>query len=85
MLEGFEVGRNDMVVSHLQFVDETIIMCKDSAQQIKYLGCVIRYFDAVSGLKVNLFKSRMYGVGQVENLEKLAEKFGCQVVTLPTT
>lgn len=85
MLEGFKMGRNGMVVSHLQLVDDTIVMCKNPACQIKYLRCVIRCNKAVLGLKVNLGKSSMYGVGLIDNLERLAEVFGCQIGEFSTT
>lgn len=53
LLEGFDIGGNGIVVSQLQFAYDTLIMCKDSVLQVRYLRCVIRCFEVVSGLKVN--------------------------------
>lgn len=41
-------------------------------------------FEAISGLKVNLPKSRMMGVGEVQNLLPLVEILKCQVASLPS-
>lgn len=85
LLEGFKVGNNGLMIYHLQFTDDTLILCKDLKDQVLNLRCVIRCFEAVSGLKVNLHKSRMYGVDCVENIERLAECLDCSVDFLPTT
>lgn len=50
-----------MNISHLQFVDDTLIFCKNSVTQLMYLRCAIRCFEAVSSL--NLANSCSYGVG----------------------
>lgn len=63
MVEGFEVGRNGMMVAHLQFANETLNMCKSPVKHLKFLRCVIRCFEVVSGLKINLSKSCIYGMG----------------------
>ena len=43
------------------------------------------WFEASSGLKINLGKSNFILVGRVENLEDLASIIGCKVGDLPTT
>lgn len=50
-----------------------------------YLRYVIRCFEAIFGLKVNLLKSRMYGVGRVDNIGRLVECLGYTIGSLPTT
>ena len=40
-------------------------------------------FEAVSGLKVNLCKSELMAVGEVENIGNLAAYLGCRVAGLP--
>lgn len=84
-MEGFEIRRNGLVVSHLQFVDDTIVLCKNSEIQLKYLRCVIRCFEVVLGLKVNHSKSCIYCVGHVENLRRFVAVLGCKMGSLPTT
>lgn len=60
-------------------------MCKPSEDQLKYLRCVIRCFEAVSGLEINLHKSKIFGIGQVDNLGRLADCLSCLVGSLPST
>ena len=50
-----------------------------------YLSWTLLYFEALSGLKVNLDKSAILLVGDVENIEQLACELGCKVGTLPLT
>lgn len=85
LIGGFEVRPNGLKVSHLQFANDTLIMCRASKDQVKYLRCVVRCFEVVLGLKVNLNKSKIFGVGHVNNLGRLADCLGCLVGPLPTT
>ena len=43
------------------------------------------WFEALSGLKINLSKSALLLVGSVENSQSLALELGCNVGSLPTT
>ena len=80
-------GRNGeaMTVSHLLFADDTLVFCRDSEDQMVYLSCILLYFKALSGLKVNLDKSAILPVDKVENIEQLACELGCKARTLPST
>ena len=42
------------------------------------------WFEAMSGLKINLNKSEIIPIGPVANVEELASKLGCKVGSLPT-
>ena len=42
-------------------------------------------FETIYGLRINLEKSFVSPVGEVEDLEALAYKLGCKTTTLPTT
>ncbi|RVX16138.1 Dipeptidyl aminopeptidase BI [Vitis vinifera] len=48
------------------------------------LNCLIKR-AAISGLKVNLDKSELIPVGNVEYVEELASELGCKVGSLPST
>ena len=41
------------------------------------------WFEAMSGLKINLDKSELIPVGCVNNVEELAAAIGCKVGSLP--
>lgn len=85
MLEGFSVGSGQLSVSHLQFANDTLILCSNSQRQIRFLRCILRCFEGVPGLKVNLAKSALIGVGEVPNLDMLAADLGCRIGSLPVT
>ena len=42
------------------------------------------WFEAISGLKINMDKSELILVGGVENTEALAVDLGCKVGSLPS-
>ncbi|KAL6327231.1 hypothetical protein AAG906_015270 [Vitis piasezkii] len=56
-----------------------------SGYQLTYLSWLLMWFEAVSGLRINLEKSELIPVGRVENIDDLALKFGCRVGSLPST
>lgn len=68
---------------HLQYADDTLIMCGNSHHQIWVLRCVLRCFEAVSSLRMNLGKSMLVGVGEVPDIDSLAANLGCKVESLP--
>jgi hypothetical protein len=72
-----------LVVSHLLFADDTLIFCDTNSEQIRHLRCISLCFEAISGLKINLAKSEIVHVGEVEDLEELASILGCRVSSLP--
>ena len=81
LLEGFKVG--NVTVSHLLFADDTLIFCRDSPDQLAYLRGIFLLFEAASGLKVNLAKSVLILVGNVQQVDYLASILGCEVASLP--
>ena len=72
-------------ITHLLFADDTLVFCNDTREQLAYLSWVLLWFEAISGLKINLEKSSILPVGTVENLEDLAAELGCRKGNLPTT
>jgi hypothetical protein len=81
LLDGFKVG--NVTVSHLLFADDTLIFCKASPDQLTYLRGIFLLFEAASGLKVNLAKSVLILVGNVQHVDYLASILGCKVASLP--
>ncbi|GJT13183.1 putative ribonuclease H protein [Tanacetum coccineum] len=63
IFKGIKVGSERVVVSHLQYADDTIFFGEWDKENAKNLMCILKCFERVSGLKVNLNKSRLYGVG----------------------
>ena len=57
LLSGFSMGQRNATtinVSHLLFADDTIIFCDNDCEQMVNLRCILIWFEAVSGLRVNL-------------------------------
>ena len=79
------MGGNGLKISHLLFVDDTLAFCEASQEQMVFLSWLLMWFEAISGLSINLDKSEILLVGRVENVELLALKLGCNVGTLPST
>ena len=78
-------GRSEYeaLVSHLLFVDDTLVFCDASQDPMAYLSWLLMWFEAILGLRINLDKSEILPVGRVENLEVLALEVGCKVGRLP--
>ena len=58
----FGVGREEgrsLVVSHFLFADDTLIFCGADLDQVLFLRMILIWFEAVSGLKINLNKLRV--------------------------
>jgi hypothetical protein len=85
LLSGFLVGsRNneEIIMSHLLFVDDTLIFCEANCENLLHLWCLL-CFEVVLGLKINLSKSKIVPLGDVGDLEGLASILGCRVASLP--
>jgi hypothetical protein len=80
LLEGFRVGNTSF--SHLLFADDTLIFCNAMPSQLRYLWSVFLLFEVAFGLKVNLAKSVVIPVGNVEQVGILANILGCRVASL---
>ena len=65
------------------FANDTLIFCDANIDQILILRMVLIWFEAVSGLKVNLDKSELVAVGAVRNMDLLVAVLGCKQGSLP--
>ena len=75
----------DIVISHLLYADDTILFCEANSEQLMYLRWTLMWYEAFSGLKINLIKSVIIPMGRVDNVEELAAELGCGVGSLPST
>jgi len=88
LLRGFRAdGRRGggECVSHLLFADDTILFCDADVEQILHVWMLLLCFQAMTGLKVNILKSEMVPIGEINNVHALAEILGCRIGTLPMT
>lgn len=84
LFDGIKVGKDDTVISHLQYADDVIFFGEWTTPNIKNLMRILKCFHAVSGLKLYLSKSKLYGVGVSEGeIQSWARGLGCGSDTLP--
>jgi hypothetical protein len=69
-------------IPHL-FADDTLVFCEVNPSHLRYLHALLLCFEAVSGLKVNLAKSVLVPMGNVDNVVELANILGCGTSSLP--
>ncbi|OMO92976.1 reverse transcriptase [Corchorus capsularis] len=82
LFEGVKVG--NVMVSHLQYADNTLIMCKAKGEQVKNVRRILRCFQLVSGLKVNFAKSSLIGINaNPDVIKQWADEVNCKVGSLP--
>ena len=86
LLCGFHVGPVNSIgahISHLLFIDDTILFCHSSREQVLSTRLALSCFQAFTGLKVNVEKSEIVLVGEVGNIGVLANILRCRVGSLP--
>ena len=86
LIRGFHVGAVksvDVHISHLLFADNTILFCDASREQMLFRRLALSCFQSFTGLKVNVGKSEIVPVGEVNNLDALANILHCRVGSLP--
>lgn len=72
-------------VSHLQFDNDTLILCANFHRQIRLLHCILRCFEGVTGLKVNFGKTAFMVVVDVPHLDMLVVDLGYKIGSLLAT
>ena len=86
LIRGFQASMSDadkLCISHLLFADDTMVMCDADPEQLMYLRLVMTRFEATTGLRVNMAKSEIVPVGEVENIRVLADILSCRIGSLP--
>ena len=74
-----------LIVSHLLYLDDTILFCEPKKDQMAYLSWLLMWFEAILGLKINLAKNEIILVGGVVNMEVLINELGCKIGPLPAS
>lgn len=84
LIKGTRIGKNGVVVSHLQFADDTILFCNSDRVELENTKRILRYFQLLSGLKINFGKSSLCGIKvPTAIVRNLAQILGCKVEALP--
>lgn len=82
LLKGCIVGP-EAPITLVQFPNDSLFILQVEMDQVHNLRCVLLMFEAMSGFKVNLWKSKMIAVGKVPHIHQLVDCFGCSIETLP--
>lgn len=84
IIEGIVMGRDGLVLTHLQFANDTILFCNNDKEEMCNMKRILRIFQLMSGLKISFSKSSLCGIN-VSNQEviALAQVMGCKVEKLP--
>ncbi|XP_071725952.1 uncharacterized mitochondrial protein AtMg01250-like [Rutidosis leptorrhynchoides] len=83
---GICVGHDKIVVSHLQYADDTIFFGEWSKRNTKNISKLLKWFENISGLKVNLKKSNLYGIGvSKKDVEEMDNYIDCSAGSTPFT
>jgi len=85
LFRGYAIGfGHSVVLSHLQFADDTLLLGEKSWANVRALPAVLVLFEAVSGLKVNFHKSMLVGVNITDSwLTKAATVLNCKLGKVP--
>ncbi|GKV29432.1 hypothetical protein SLEP1_g38359 [Rubroshorea leprosula] len=84
MLNGIEIGKKGLSVSLLQFADDTIIMGRADAENIRTVEDILKWFVLMSGLRINFSKSSIFGYNVSEKwLKGSAGMIQCRVGRAP--
>ncbi|XP_058092679.1 uncharacterized protein LOC131239139 [Magnolia sinica] len=86
ILKGISIKGMADPISHVQFADDTLILIEATQERVSNLLTITNCFEAVSGLTVNLAKSKLIGVNmEEEEIRRWAVLLGCSSASLPST
>ncbi|GJZ62103.1 putative RNA-directed DNA polymerase, eukaryota, reverse transcriptase zinc-binding domain protein [Tanacetum coccineum] len=84
LIKGASVGRDNMSISHLMYADDVIFFGEWSWVNTQNLISMLHCFFLISGLKINVDKSNVLGVGVSDVETSLMARFiGCGVSKVP--
>ncbi|XP_022030721.1 uncharacterized protein LOC110931643 [Helianthus annuus] len=78
-IKGIVTPNNGPVISHLLYADNAIVMGEWSKSEVVNIVRILRCFYICSGLKINIDKSNLYGIGVgMEEIGDMANEAGCK-------
>ncbi|GKF59387.1 hypothetical protein Tco_0176173, partial [Tanacetum coccineum] len=86
LVQGIKISSSDIILSHLFYVDDVIITTDWNSNDLDNIIHVFHVFYLASGLKINIHKSNIYGVGvSNEDVSSVARASGCASGSFPLT
>eukprot|EP00253_Pinus_taeda_P008502 PITA_08502 len=84
-IQGLKLWGNRTTVTHQQFVDDIMIYCKATLQEVKRIKKILEIFMESSGMEVNNDKSRTFFFNTAEPVKNhLTRVMGYRIGDLPT-
>ncbi|GJR52235.1 RNA-directed DNA polymerase, eukaryota, reverse transcriptase zinc-binding domain protein [Tanacetum coccineum] len=84
LFKGASIGRDNLSISHLMYADDVIFFGEWSWVNAYNLISMLRCFFLISGLKINIHKSNVLGVGVIdEEVSHMANIIGCGATKFP--
>ncbi|GJY46341.1 putative RNA-directed DNA polymerase, eukaryota, reverse transcriptase zinc-binding domain protein [Tanacetum coccineum] len=86
LIRGVKLGSPEVTISHLFYVDDVIITTEWNANDLDNIIRILQVFYLASGLKINIKKSNVYGIG-VSNVDvsSMASNSRCTSGSFPLT
>ncbi|KAE8659924.1 hypothetical protein F3Y22_tig00116960pilonHSYRG00031 [Hibiscus syriacus] len=86
LCSGVRVGAGNLVLSHIQFADDLLVFSDANAMSLKTFSRVLKISELVAGLKLNLKKSKIFGINVDENMiNSWALSINCGWASLPSS
>ncbi|GKD32458.1 RNA-directed DNA polymerase, eukaryota, reverse transcriptase zinc-binding domain protein [Tanacetum coccineum] len=84
LISGININNSTINISHLFFADDVIITTGWNARDLENIIRVLHVFYLASGLKINILKSNIYGIGVNEKeVYNMASNAGCTAGNIP--
>ncbi|GJX36378.1 putative RNA-directed DNA polymerase, eukaryota, reverse transcriptase zinc-binding domain protein [Tanacetum coccineum] len=86
LIRGIKLGSSDITLSHLFYADDVVITTDWNSRDIDNIIRVLHVFYLASGLRINIHKSNIYGIGvSNDEISSLASRTGCAAGFFPFT
>jgi hypothetical protein len=84
--KGTKISIDGPTISHLIYADDVMIIGEWSKENIIIINRLLRIFNLISGLKINIGKCKLFGIGIESNeVSRLAREIGCDAGVFPFT
>ncbi|XP_071689351.1 uncharacterized protein [Rutidosis leptorrhynchoides] len=86
LIRGINIGSLDVSLSHFLYADDVIIFSEWRLQDLRHIITILKVFFLVSGLRINVNKSQLFGVGVSDSkIMSFANVTGTRIGYFPTT
>ncbi|XP_022001092.1 uncharacterized mitochondrial protein AtMg01250-like [Helianthus annuus] len=84
MFQGVRLNKDGHTISHLLYADDALVMGEWTQSNLNALKRILRIFHMCSGLRINLHKSNLFGIGKsMEDIDIGAIGMGCKPGAFP--